>query len=98
MNWLEEARGFRTLFAGLVGMGCLVFGLYLLQSDQRGAAYVFFSGGIGAIVAGLVVKSVGTSAVNGEGTSQGWKNLTGASRPGEVAPPPPPSPPPPGAP
>jgi hypothetical protein len=83
MNWLEEARGFRTLLAGLIGMLCLVVGLKLLKEDQRGAAYVFFSGGIGAIVTALVVKSIGTSAMNGEGLAQGWKNLTGPSKPGE---------------
>jgi hypothetical protein len=83
MNWLEEARGFRTLLAGLIGMLCLVIGLKLLNADQRGAAYVFFSGGIGAIVASLVVKSIGTSAVNGEGVTQGFKNLMGPTKPGD---------------
>jgi hypothetical protein len=83
MHWIEEAKGFRTLLAGLIGMLCLVIGLKLLKEDQRGAAYVFFSGGIGAIVTALVVKSIGTSAVNGEGLTQGWKNLTTASKPGD---------------
>jgi hypothetical protein len=83
MRWLEEARGFRTLLAGLVGMLCLVIGLKLLAVDQRGAAFVFFSGGIGAIVTALVVKSVGEAAVGGEGLTQGWKNLTGTSKPGD---------------
>jgi hypothetical protein len=88
MNWLEEARGFRTLLAGLIGMLCLVVGLKLLKEDQRGAAYVFFAGGIGAIVSALVVKSIGTSAVNGEGLTQGWKNLTTTSKPGDPPAPP----------
>ncbi|MEY2669193.1 MAG: hypothetical protein RJA59_1831, partial [Pseudomonadota bacterium] len=52
-------------------------------SEHRGGAYVFFATGISAIVAGLVTKSVGTSAVNGEGLKQGWKNLVGPSVPGE---------------
>jgi len=87
VSWLEESRGFRTLFAGLVGMVCLVIGLKLLSVDQRGAAYVFFSGGIGAIVASLVVKSVGESAVGGDGIVQGWRHITGPSKPGDPPPP-----------
>jgi hypothetical protein len=79
----EEIKGYRTLFAGLVGMALLLVGLWLLKDDQRGAAYVFFSGGILSIVASLVVKSVGTSAVNGEGLKQGMANLMGPSKPGD---------------
>jgi hypothetical protein len=88
MNWLEDAKGFRTLLAGLIGMVCLVIGLKLLVVDQRGAAYVFFSGGIIAIVSALVVKSVGETAVGGDGLKGGWKNLTTSSKPGDPPTPP----------
>jgi hypothetical protein len=84
----EGAKGYRTLLAGLVGMLCLVVGLKLLSVEQRGAAFVFFAGGIGSIVAALVVKSVGTSAVGGEGVTQGWKNVMGPSKPGDPPAPP----------
>jgi vacuolar-type H+-ATPase subunit I/STV1 len=80
---MKELRGYRTLIAGLIGMLCMVVGLKLVAAEHRGAAYVFFATGISAIVAGLVTKSVGTSAVNGEGLKQGWKNLVGPSTPGE---------------
>jgi uncharacterized membrane protein YeaQ/YmgE (transglycosylase-associated protein family) len=88
MNFLEEARGFRTLLAGLVGMLCLVIGLTLLTADQRGAAYVFFSAGIGAIVSALVVKSVGESAAGGDGFKGIARNLMTSSKPGDPPPPP----------
>lgn len=78
---MKHIYGLRTLIAGIIGMVLLVIGLWLLKEDQRGAAYVFFSGGVGAIVASLVVKSVGTSAVGGEGLKKGWDNLTTPSKP-----------------
>ena len=59
------------MIAGLIAMLCLVVGLKLVAREHRGGAYVFFATGISAIVAGLVTKSVGTSAVNGEGLKQG---------------------------
>ena len=76
-------KGYRTLIAGLIGMLCMVVGLKLVAQEHRGAAYVFFATGISAIVAGLVTKSVGTNAVNGEGLKQGVANLMGPSKPGE---------------
>ena len=78
---MKELRGYRTLIAGLVGMACMVFGLYLVAREHRGGAFVFFATGVSAIVAGLVTKSIGTAAVGGEGLAQGWKNLTGPSKP-----------------
>jgi len=78
-----KIEGLRTLFAGLVGMVMLLIGLWLLAKDHRHEAYVFFSGGIGAIVASLVVKSVGTSAVNGEGLKGGLANLMTDKKPGD---------------
>jgi hypothetical protein len=80
---MKELRGYRTLIAGLIGMLCMVVGLKLVAMEHRGGAYVFFATGISAIVAGLVTKSIGTSAVNGEGLKQGFKNLVGPSRPGD---------------
>jgi hypothetical protein len=91
MNWLEEAKGFRTLLAGLIGMLCLVIGLKLLSVEQRGAAFVFFAGGIGAIVSALVVKSVGESAAGGDGFKGMARNLMTNSKPGDPPPPPPPA-------
>jgi hypothetical protein len=81
---MKELRGYRTLIAGLIGMLCMVVGLKLVAAEHRGAAYVFFATGISAIVAGLVTKSIGTSAVNGEGLKQGFKNLVGPSKPGDA--------------
>jgi hypothetical protein len=83
---MRELKGYRTLIAGLIAMLCLVVGLKLVASEHRGGAYVFFATGISAIVAGLVTKSVGTSAVNGEGLKQGFKNLVGPSTPGNPNP------------
>jgi hypothetical protein len=83
---VKELRGYRTLIAGLIGMLCMVVGLKLVAAEHRGSAYVFFATGISAIVAGLVTKSIGTSAVNGDGLKQGWKNLMTTSTPGDPKP------------
>jgi len=80
---MKELKGSRTLIAGIIGMVCLVIGLWLIKEDQRGAAYTFFAAGIGCIIGALTVKSVGTAAVEGNGLTRGFKNLVGPSKPGD---------------
>jgi hypothetical protein len=74
--------GYRTLFAGIFGMVVLLAGLWLLAKDHRHEAYFAFATGIGCIIGALAAKSVGTSAVSGEGLKQGLANLTGPTKPG----------------
>jgi hypothetical protein len=76
-------EGYRTLFAGIFGMLVLLFGLYLLAADHRHEAYFAFATGIGCIIGALAAKSVGTSAVTGEGLKGGIQNLMTNSKPGD---------------
>lgn len=78
--------GNRTLLAGLFGMVCLVLGLWFLALDHRHEAYFAFATGVGAIVASLAAKSVGESAVAGDGLKGGLQNLLTPSKPGDPKP------------
>jgi hypothetical protein len=80
---IEKAYGYRTLAAGIFGMVCLVGGLWLLAKDHRHEAYFAFATGVGAIVASLAAKSVGESAVGGDGLKGGVQNLLTAKKPGD---------------
>lgn len=75
--------GYRTLLAGIVGMETLLAGLWLLERGHRHEAFFAFATGIGAIVSALAVKSIGSSAVGGDGLKKGLANLTGTSTPGD---------------
>jgi hypothetical protein len=79
-----KLEGLRTFLVTLVAILALVVGLKLLQADQRGAAFVFFATALVGLAGAQVVKSVGSKAVGeGEGITQGFKNLMGPSRPGD---------------
>ena len=80
---VEEIKGYRTLFAGIFGMVVLLVGLWLLAKDHRHEAYFAFATGVWCIIGALAAKSVGTSAVGGEGLKQGMANLLGPTKPGD---------------
>jgi hypothetical protein len=79
----EGLEGYRTLAAGIIGMLILLFGLWLLAVDHRHEAYFAFATGIGCIIGALAAKSVGTSAVQGEGLKGGMANLLTNKKPGD---------------
>ena len=86
---MAHVYGLRTMLAGLAGMGVLLAGLWLLERGHRHEAYFAFATGVGAIIAALAAKSVGSAAVGGGGLVPGFRNLMGPSKPGETPPPPP---------
>ncbi len=83
---IERGYGYRTLIAGLFGMSMLLLGLFLLAKEHRHEAYFAFATGIGAIIASLAAKSVGESAVGGDGLKGGVQNLLTPSKPGDPKP------------
>lgn len=80
---MKHIYGLRTLIAGLFGMVMLLAGLWLLAKDHRHEAYFAFATGVGVIISALAVKSVGSSAVAGEGLTKGLQNLMTPRKPGE---------------
>ena len=79
----EGIAGYRTLAAGIFGMLVLLFDLWLLAADHRHKAYFAFATGVGCIIGALAAKSVGTSAVQGEGLKGGIANLMTDKKPGD---------------
>lgn len=79
-------RGYRTYTAGLFSLCCLVLGLWFVHAERRVDAYTSFSLAVVGIMTTLFAKSVGTSAVNGEGLAGGMKNLRGPTKPGDPPP------------
>ena len=67
-----KITGLRTFLFGLAALAVLLAGLWLLPPDARGGAFVFFSGGVGA----LMVAVAGKSAV---GALAGGGGLKGAA-------------------
>jgi hypothetical protein len=80
---MEGFKGYRTYTAGLFALVCLVLGLWFVHADRRVDAYTSFSLAVVGIMTTLFAKSVGTSAVNGEGLKGGVENLLSAKKPGE---------------
>lgn len=80
---MKHIYGLRTLIAGLFGMLMLLVGLWLLERNHRHEAYFAFSTGIGCIIGALAVKSVGSSAVAGDGLKKGLQNLATPAKPGD---------------
>jgi hypothetical protein len=80
---VKHIYGLRTLIAGLFGMVVLLAGLWLLAKDHRHEAYFAFATGIGCIIGALAAKSVGATAVGGDGIKGGVANLLTSKKPGE---------------
>jgi hypothetical protein len=80
---MEGFKGYRTYTAGLFALVCLVLGLWFVHADRRVDAYTSFSLAVVGIMTTLFAKSVGTSAVNGDGLKGGVKNLMTSEKPGE---------------
>jgi hypothetical protein len=64
--------GLRTLVAFLASLAVMLTGFWLLPPEVRGAAFVFFAGGIGALMAALAGKA-SIDALAGGGGIQGAK-------------------------
>jgi hypothetical protein len=80
---VKKIEGWRTFIVTLVSILALVVGFKLVANDHRKDAFMFFAGALVGLAGAQVAKSVGTSAVNGEGLKKGWANLTTEKKPGE---------------
>jgi hypothetical protein len=80
---MKSLEGLRTFIVTLVSILTLIVGLKLVSPDHRKDVFVFFSGALVGLAGAAVVKSVGTSAVNGEGLKGGMANLMTDKKPGE---------------
>ena len=80
---MKKIEGWRTFVVTLVGVLALVVGLKLVSPDHRKDCYVFFSGGLVGLASAYAAKSVGSTAVGGEGLKGGLENLMTAKKPGE---------------
>ena len=79
---MKKIEGWRTFSVVLVGIAMLVLGLFLVSPDHRKDVYVFFSGGLVGLASAYAAKSVGTSAVGGDGLKGGVANLLTDKKPG----------------
>lgn len=86
-DMLSHLYGFRTFVAALVAMGCLVFGLWLLKSEDRGDAYLAFGGSVVAALGALATKSTLTAAAGGDGLINAGKNILTDRKPTPPTPP-----------
>jgi hypothetical protein len=83
-------NGLRTLIAFLASLVVMLTGFWLLPSDARGAAFVFFAGGIGALMAAIAGKASIDALAQGGGIGGAKAALMTSAKPG--APPEPPAP------
>jgi hypothetical protein len=77
--------GHRTLTFGLVALAVLLAGFYLLPPDARGAAFVFFSGGVGALMVAVAGKSAVGALAGGGGVRGSTAALMTDAKPGDPA-------------
>ncbi len=80
---MTHLMGLRTFVAGIVAILALVIGLALLDPAHRHEAFFAFAGGVVGALGVLGAKSIGTSAVAGDGLGGGLKNLWTDKKPGE---------------
>jgi hypothetical protein len=75
--------GKRTLLFALYASTLLLAGLALLPVESRGPAYVFFAGGIGAMMGAVAAKASVDALSQGDGSKGLWANLTTPRKPGD---------------
>lgn len=80
---MKRLDGLRTFIVTLTGILTLVIGLKLVNPEHRKDVFVFFAGSLVGLAGAQVVKSVGTSAVGGEGLKGGIENLMTNKKPGD---------------
>lgn len=80
---MKKIEGWRTFSVVILGILMLVLGLFFVKDEHRKDVYVFFSGGLVGLATAYAAKSVGTSAVGGDGLAGGLKNLMTDKKPGE---------------
>ena len=83
-----KITGKRTLIFGLASLATLLAGYKLLPPEARGAAFVFFSAGVGALMASVAGKAAVDSLAGGGGVEGAKAALMTAEKP--EAPPAPP--------
>jgi hypothetical protein len=88
----HEWKGYRTLFAGVLAMGCLVAGIVLVEAGDRGSAFFAFASGIVGVMATLAGKSAVGLLADGTGIQGAKNSLMTNAKPGTPAPPKPPQP------
>ena len=80
---MKKIEGWRTFIVTNVSIVALLIGFGLVSKDHRRDAFMFFAGSLVGLAGAQVVKSVGTSAVGGEGLKKGLENLVSTSTPGD---------------
>jgi len=89
MEFAKALMGFRTFISGLVGIGVLAFGMWLVPEDGRSGAFFAFAGGIVGIMGTIAGKAAVDSLAGGTGIQGAKAALMTNKKPGEpVAPPP----------
>ena len=76
--------GKRTLFFGMASLAALLVAFALIPDKDRGAAYVFFAGGVGALIAAIAGKSAVESLAQGTGIRGATATLMTSKKPGEA--------------
>lgn len=74
-------KGLRTFIGVMVGIVALVVGLTLVDVTQRRDVFFAFAGAVVGALGVLGAKSVGSSAVAGDGLSGGVRNLMTPAKP-----------------
>jgi len=75
--------GKRTLVFGMVSLAALLLAFALIPEKDRGAAYVFFSAGVGALIAAIAGKSAVESLAQGTGIRGATAALMTDKKPGQ---------------
>jgi hypothetical protein len=78
--------GIRTLIGGLAGFATLAGCFVMVPPEQRGAAYVFLSGGVGVVLGFLAGKSAVAALASGSGLKGAKAAITTDAKPGDPAP------------
>jgi hypothetical protein len=77
-----KLTGLRTLTFGLYSGGVLLAGFYLCPPESRGAAFVFFSGGVGALMVAVAGKASVDALAQGGGIQGAKAALMTDAKPG----------------
>jgi hypothetical protein len=85
-NWATKLMGFRTFIAGLLGIGALTFGMWMVDVGNRSDAFFAFAGGIVGILTTLAGKAAVDSLSNGTGFRGAVSALMTDAKPGTPAP------------
>ena len=78
-----KITGLRTLIFGLASLGVLLVGFKLVPPEARGAAFVFYVSGLGALMVAMAGKASVDALSQGGGVAGAKAALMTPAKPGE---------------